>query len=289
MLTHNQEQFIFWVKERESIRLAKNRGLPKPWTKSKVMQETYFCNVNREDDKVTKWIRDNWTYPYTEGFEEKLPTKYLYTLGIVAARVFNLPSTLERIKQPVGSDHELSFWLEHVYEELREIEFEGERIWNGAYIISTNGKKMSKIDYCLGLLRNVASSLELIDNEVTLAGTHKQLMKVDGLGSFLAAQIVADLKNTEGHPLADAKDWWTFSAPGPGSLRGLSWFFEEKISNKNYQVSMDKAFEIIEYELPEYILDILCAQNLQNCFCEYDKFMRVTNQTGRSKRKYQGV
>jgi hypothetical protein len=44
----------------------------------------------------------------------------------------------------------------------------------------------------------------------------------------------------------------------------------------------------LEFELPEEILEFLCFQNLQNCFCEYDKFMRVTNGTGRSKRKYKG-
>ena len=57
MLTPNQEQFIYWIKERESIRLKKDAGLPSPWTDNKVMQETYFCNINRENDNVTKWIR----------------------------------------------------------------------------------------------------------------------------------------------------------------------------------------------------------------------------------------
>jgi hypothetical protein len=32
----------------------------------------------------------------------------------------------------------------------------------------------------------------------------------------------------------------------------------------------------------------LCAQDLQNCLCEFDKYMRVSTGAGRSKRKYNG-
>ena len=41
-----------------------------------------------------------------------------------------------------------------------------------------------------------------------------------GLGPFLAAQIVADLKHVA--PLDAATDWWTLARPGPGSERGLN-------------------------------------------------------------------
>jgi len=165
----------------------------------------------------------------------------------------------------------------------------GKKIWNGAYIISTNGKKIDKLTYCLGLLKKVADNPNITGNCYTLESAHAQLMKVEGLASFLAAQVVADLKNTNGHNLENAVDWRTFSAPGPGSLRGLEWFWEEKVTQRNYQDKIKQAMEILEFELPDSILDILCMQNLQNCFCEYDKFMRVTNGTGRSKRKYAGV
>jgi hypothetical protein len=42
----------------------------------------------------------------------------------------------------------------------------------------------------------------------------------DGLGSFIAAQVVADLKYIE--PLNKRFDWQTFAASGPGSRRGLN-------------------------------------------------------------------
>lgn len=289
-MTPNQKQLVYWITERESIRKKKEAGLPAPWSDNKVMQETYFCNVNREDDKVTKWIRDNWTYPASDNIDFLgEDTSQVYDFSMIVARMFNLPSTLEELMQPVGHPSELYIWLEHAGETLRGLKESGKTIWNSAYIVSTNGKKMDKITYCLSLLEKVAMSPQVTYDCKTLKEAHTELMKLEGLASFLAAQVVADLKNTSGHPLSKAEDWFSFSSHGPGSLRGLSWFFEETVTARNYQSKINEAAELLEYELPEEILSILCNQNLQNCFCEYDKFMRVTNGTGRSKRKYNGV
>jgi len=289
VITENQKQMIYWINERESIRKKKEAGLHKPWSNNPVMQQTYFCNVDREDDKVTKWIRDNWIYgeckdPDLLGED----TTQVYTFSMIVARIFNLPSTLGELKQPVGEDFDLYIWLEHAETVLHDRKERGENIWNGAYIISTNGKKIDKSTYCLQILEKMSNSADIIDGCETLEQAHKKLMTLEGLASFLAAQVVADLKNTEGHPLSGAPDWDSFCAPGPGSLRGLSWFWEKQVTNKNFHKMINDAYELLFMELDGSILDKLCMQNLQNCFCEYDKFMRVTNKTGRSKRKYNG-
>lgn len=282
-MSHNKNQFVYWVKEREAIRVRKEAGLPKPWSDNKVMQETYFCNIDREDDKVTRWIRDNWQYK--EGYK-----KY-FTVAITAARLFNLPEFLEEITQPVDSDNEekISFWFEHIMNIAYKRKKEGKKCWNGAYIVSTNGVKCDKDVYCVGILDEALLRMEKIDSCITLKDTHKELMGVHGIASFMAGQIVADLKNSVGHPIYTAEDWGTFSAPGPGSLRGLSWYFEEKVTAKTYRDRIGEVYADIELELSEETMSKLCMQNLQNCLCEYDKFMRVTTGVGRSKRKYKGA
>tara|TARA_R110000764_G_scaffold60094_1_gene129254 strand:+ start:5505 stop:6347 length:843 start_codon:yes stop_codon:yes gene_type:complete len=277
MLTHNQEQLIYWINEREIIRKKKEAGLPSPWSDNPVMQTVYFCNVNREDDKVTKWILENWKY-------DKSP--YLFTFSIIVARIFNLPSTLERLHQPI---QQVDDWLDYAEDVLDNMSLDGDTIWNGAYIVSTNGQKIDKATYCINLFKEVAEwHLDVVDNCKTLAEAHTALMGVRGLASFMAGQVVADLKCSEGHPLQQASDWNSFSAPGPGSLRGLTWFFEESVTAKNYHCKMQEAYDILDMELHGDILDILSMQNLQNCMCEFDKFMRVSQGTGRSKRKYKG-
>lgn len=284
MLTDNQKTFLYWIEEREKIRLAKEANIKAPWSMDKIFQETYFCNINRENDKVTKWIRSNWTYPHN--INKLLDTEETYDFSMIVARVFNKPKTLDLLGQP--TDKCLDIWFKDATEILEELQFDGKTIWNGAYIISTNGKKIDKATYCLQILEKASKLGNITKDCETLEEAHKVLMKIEGLASFLAAQVVADLKNTNRHHLNKAPDWKTFSAHGPGSLRGLTWFFEEKITAKNYQEKIRQAYEMVEWEIPDKIMDTICYQDLQNCFCEYDKYMRIKNGTGRSKRKYNG-
>ena len=277
MLTENQKKLVYWITERNKIRQSKEAGSPKPWSEDPIFQVTYFTNVNREDDKVTKWIRENWTYQSDQD---------CYDIAMIVARIFNNPDTLIEIGQPENLLDEWLWLAEDILEAKRN---RGEKIWNGAYIISTNGKKMDKLSYCIQLIDKMCKSPNITGNCKTLAEAHKRLMKIEGLASFLAAQVVADLKNSKGHPLKKAPDWWTFSSYGPGSLRGLTWFWEEQVTPKNYQEKIREAYDMLQWELPNDILDILCRQNLQNCFCEFDKYMRVLNKTGRSKRRYDGT
>lgn len=275
-LSNDQQSLVYWIIERDNIRQAKLLDLSPPWTQNKVLAENYFCNINREDDKVTQWIRSNWICD-----EWNSDTLHL---DMIVARVFNQPKTLEYIGQPSMLD--FLHWLKESHDKLKIWEAEKMRIWNGAYIISTAGQKMSKLDYCINVFRNAYELSDLLCDVTTLQQAHTNLMQVNGLASFLAAQVVADLKRYPLHPLASAEDWWTFSSYGPGSLRGLCWFWNTTITPKNYQESIDKAYNRIKIHLPKSILKILDMQNFQNCLCEYDKFMRVTYNTGRSKRKY---
>jgi hypothetical protein len=73
----NKHKFIYWIKERETVRNLKEMGLPKPWSIDPVFQVTYFCNVNREHDKVTRWIREN----YDHRVKEYVPNMILAPLG----------------------------------------------------------------------------------------------------------------------------------------------------------------------------------------------------------------
>jgi len=59
-----QERWLYWIKEREKIRLAKDAGDSKPWTDDVILQSYRFCNVRRMDDKVSQWLLNNWYKPY---------------------------------------------------------------------------------------------------------------------------------------------------------------------------------------------------------------------------------
>jgi len=267
----NADKLVYWVQERDRIRQLKEAGAPKPWTSDWVFQQTYFCNVRREDDKVTRWIREHWSNPGNPNFE----------VAMVAARLLNWPPTLGIVGFPDG---DIIQWI-HDLDHLRD--HEG-KVWGNAYVVTTHGQRMDKITYLQSVLESCVDTklrhrILLKAQELRLVAD--QLMQVNGIGSFLASQVVADLKNTYGHACQDAKDWHTFAGHGPGSLRGLTWLYGYKCTPKKFSSMMEGAHELIVEETGMAI----CRQDAQNCMCEFDKYMRVLTGTGRSKRGYQGA
>lgn len=166
-------------------------------------------------------------------------------------------------------------------------------------MITTHGLPMGKAAYLahnvLGAAYKAKEPLRAMvgyQGSPLCAQAHKALQSLEGLGSFLAAQVVADLKNTVGHPLYFAHDKQTFVAHGPGSLRGLQWFWGDNATiNPGNFLNYFRACE--DYVKDNWDTDtmgsIIDSQDLQNCLCEFDKYMRVSTGTGRSKRNYPGA
>jgi hypothetical protein len=254
MLNEAAEAFFFWIRERERIRVLKESGAPPPWTKDKWLGSLHFCNVHREDDRVTKELRKVVVDAHLP--LNQLP--YAYTL----ARLFNRASTLSLV---LGCIHNRHNWVPVV----KKHRSSGALIFHVAYVVSTCGKSMDKIDY----VDSVANAVKLLDvPRYSLRAAFEELRKVDGMGSFLAGQVVADLKNDR--YLTDAHDWHTWSCMGPGSKKGLEYIFQAKVNEKNYPQYLGQ----LQASLPEDIRAMrLHAQDLQNCLCEFSKYWRHIN------------
>ena len=272
---------MYWMREREQIRRLREANFPKPWSADPVFQTVYFCNVHREDDKTTRYIRQKYA-----SYANHPWLVYNYIL----ARFINRIESIRHF--PFYDRH----WGAALQDVLEWIALEEGQLWSGAYIITTHGLPMGKVQYLVNhVLQAAAEPLQahigmgpVLGYGGNLATAYNTLRKIEGLGSFLAAQVVADLKNTEGHPLADADDWWIFVAPGPGSLRGASWFHYGEIGRvtpANFMDHFNKIREFVDDAAPEIIV---CSQDLQNCLCEFDKYMRVRTGAGKSKRRYNG-
>ncbi len=237
-----------------------------------------YCNVRREEDKVTKWIAENWRKP-----NAKSP---MLGAGMALARMVNYIPSLQAIgKMPLNV-----LMLERAKEVLQVQRANGGKIWTSAYTISTNGHSMDKLDYVFDkVLRPVYEHMKDGYGGVlpgTLLGDyHEYLISFNGLGSFLAAQIVADMKNTDGNPLKEsAHDWQTWSAPGPGSLKGLTAYFGVRVGPSTYHARIKQCWAEVQFLLP---LDLqeLHMQDFQNCLCEFSKYCRV-KEGGHVRNKY---
>ena len=60
--------FFNYCREREKIRLLRERKAPYPWTNDKILQKGRFLNVFREDDRCSKSI-----ISFAKGLEDDLP------------------------------------------------------------------------------------------------------------------------------------------------------------------------------------------------------------------------
>ena len=82
--------------------MAREVGKPRPWSSDPILESYKFCNVAREDDRVTRWIAHNWREPHKED-------RHLSFALVVARRCINLPGTLKKLGYPVpwDADHSL--------------------------------------------------------------------------------------------------------------------------------------------------------------------------------------
>lgn len=260
----------YWIMERHAIKERRVAGLGKPWSGDPIFQSVRFCNVHREDDAVTQWIRAYWNRAHDPAWK--------FVLG----RMINLPNSLDACR----------VWsrVEDIKEQLKDHRARGHKVFTAAYTISTCGKPMDKLDYVFDHV--VQAVMEAGEPEYeTCEGVQKQLTCIDGLGSFLSAQVIADMKNTVGHPLAEAPDFWTFSAPGPGSLRGLSWYFYGEptgVTSGKYA----HCLRVCRREVDPLIhgMRMISDQDFQNCLCEFSKYMkRKRNPGAHVRNNYPGV
>lgn len=272
----NIDKLIYWITERHSVYVGKSSGYKKPWTTDEILQNYKFCNVYRELDKETVWIRENWGTPHNDN-----PDLWFV---MTVARLVNWSPTLAQIPFPVP-------WNEGKFIRAMRGASSG-KLFGSAYIISTNGNEKPKVEY---VAQNVLSPLwkarELIRPVAgdTLEHFHGRLTCYNGIGSFMGAQIVADTKFHGA--LKSASDWWTWAASGPGSKRGLNRALGFDKNRPQTETAWRAAFTdlyfhvrpIIEKDMPS-----LSAQDFQNCLCEFDKYMRALTGEGRPKSRYPG-
>lgn len=273
------ERFFAFCRERDAVRQRRAAGLPKPWTEDSVIQSYRFCNIRREDDRVTQWIRENWREPYAQD-----PDLWF---AMVVARLLNQPESLTALGWPVPWS--CRDWLGV----LKARKDAGQRNFNAAYIVSTNGRPMAKelylADEVLEPLWRARERLRPQPGD-TLGAYHILLGQFQGLGSFMTAQVIADLKYAP--PLAQARDWHTFAASGPGSRRGLNRVLGRPVEapwkEDDWRTALGRLRTAVEPMFAAAGMEMVHNQDLQNCLCEVFKYYKALD-GGRPKQRYGGA
>jgi hypothetical protein len=268
------ERMAYWILERESIRIRKERGDAPPWTKDPILREWRFCNVRREDDTVTRWLKKNWRDPHAKD------TNLWH--AILVGRFINWPDTLAECGWPEPWPSKRNLFLRRFHARQAR----GDKTFTSAYNISNGGTTMGKIDFVADLFNRAWAYNDPPRRGDTLAQAHAKLCAIRGVGSFMGAQIVADIKHTP--LLKHARDWHDWAAPGPGSQRGLNRVHGYPLTKKWSDSAFISALGDLRGELRRHapIVADLCLQDIQNVCCEFDKMERVLHGEGKPRARY---
>ena len=278
-LVHELDLLIGWMVERDRVRTLKEAGQEKPWTQDQWLLQYRWCNVRRMDDRVSRALATHW---YSEPGDDILDL-----VAATLARLVNWPDSLFEISghQPFKLDH-----LHHMRERLLRRASAGEKVFTGAYVIPgvPGQDKVTSVCALVDRVHEKASDVLARSMQTTWAN----LLQFEGLGSFLAGQIVADLASIgAGQKWRDSRSW----APvGPGSARGLNRLLGRPKAKAVTQLEFDEL-------LPEVIISVrprvqslwddrkLIAMDIQNCLCEFDKMRRLQLGEGTVRARYDGL
>lgn len=273
--------FAYFAQERWNIYLRRVAGQSAPLTNDSILATRRFCNVYRVLDRGSQWFVAQIDSPDGKvmGRRDVLIFAWLYrrTNSLAAwselVRHYGLPSW----NKVASSDY---LWR------MKEINDQGYQFANSqAYNVGSAAiKGMALVD---GLAKRTLSAIdnglgERVDEAKTWRQLYDLLVSYDGLGSFMAQQIVTDF----GYSRYGDDDWEnTDVVPGPGSRRGLRRLLSSHMSDKELNVQ----FSVMVSQLRSYLIkycDIglwlsngnvrsLSLMDTQNCLCEFDKYMRL--------------
>jgi hypothetical protein len=300
------ERFFAFMRERQSIYLKKEQGLERPWTNDPILSQYKFTNVYREQDKTTKWFREN--------VRERLRDDPSVFLATVLFRWFNRIEIGETIfsPKPYLNGTPFSVFLKtgdakYLESEVRAAHPNGPWV-TGAYLI-TSKKGMDKLAGMCSIASDFyhgrypykkegnyswsewGSSLLRDPGQYELQHVWEWLKEVPFQGPFHAYEVVTDLRHTA--LLDRAPDINIWANAGPGAKRGLNRIYGR---DKNEPLKQSNALNEMIGLLGVSKSNNMWPNNAQypslelreieHSLCEFDKYMRVLNEEGQTRSLY---
>jgi hypothetical protein len=285
-----------------------DKGKPPPWTDDPILSTYRFCNIFREDDKVTTWLREN--------VREQLPHEQLLA-ATVLFRWFNRIEIGEVLFCQLGLLNKgrtpwQQYWDEDcddpmiLRNAIKQAFPKGPYV-TGAYIIKGQDG-MPKLDGVLHSFqqfiegeavpgdddqpvdwRQMTQTMKDYPGEVYMEYTWDWLRRFNYLGPFMAYEIVTDLQHTL-DMLHRAPDVMTWANPGPGAMRGLNRIAGRELRSRSGKREMLHEMQALlaasrfkkNWPWQDRPWDM---RTVEHTLCEFDKYQRAMLGQGRPRQK----
>lgn len=281
-----------FMRARHAVYTKRAAGKPPPWTDDPVLRTYRFCNVYRELDTVTVWIRENIREPYAGH-------PHLWFM-LAIARQINLPATLQELMDKGAWPVNTGWSPAKARKIMLARQARGDQLYTGAYMLNAHGRgpedPSDKAFFtCYLVLDSVwkarAKITEAFEGD-SMQAAHAALLPYHGWGGFTAYEVVCDARYTRYG--GKWKDINTFAHAGPGAVRGLNRLIgypvKDSMAKTEALAHMITLLAQVRKLWPRN-LPTLELREIEHSLCEYDKWQRVLTGEGHPRSKYtpQGV
>lgn len=260
--------------ERQRVFEKRLRNEEGPWTSDEIVGRYRFTNAFRASDRVSQYLIRDVIYVDGMTFADTAVRTILF-------RLFSRPSTwqlLERAHGPITCD---SFDPVDMGRTLDVAFGSGTRLYTNAFILCANaafGHARKHRNHLALVEAMIAADLpQHLEQATSLGAAYTLLVRFPLIGPFMAYQLAIDLNYAP---------WWrfdenSFTAPGPGAMRGLAKVFSDLGGLRpdeavNWLVDQQQhVTNELDVEPPVLFGRPLHAIDCQNLLCEIDKYARV--------------
>ena len=210
---------------------------------------------------------------------------------IILFKIFNKEDTWNYLVEELKDIVLENFSFESYDRLLTEYKNNGNKIYNDAYISCANkafGYEMKHQNH-LALLEKMFIKDKIQDEIINCKSMEEAfyvLKQYPLIGNFMAYQLVTHINYSE---VVDFRED-EFTVAGPGAIRGIKKCFSD-LEGKTYEDVIKYMYDIQENEFKRLNLDFKYIRgrklqyiDLQNLFCELDKYLRVKRPDLKSNR-----
>ena len=292
---HFKEYFEF-LYERQSIWYKRFvQGQKPPWTNDSILAKYKYTNIYRELDRGTLWLKDK-IFKGGLQFAERIKKNTLRNLlwKVCQYRLLNKIETFEAIGL-IGYEKYSQDNHDGFFDRLFDLRASGVTVWTDAHITLQCNLKQDRLKNFETILDRLHPNVpEMVDLILTGCGIEEffnRIKKEYGFGPFISYEVATDLSYCTWNNI-DNNDW---ANPGPGCKFGLNLIFPQYKNTKEYQLGMNRLWNIQEKAFEKYGLDWqkigyhslpLSLRNIEHSLCEFGKYWKQQRGHGRARPIY---